>query len=364
MGEPLKETLFNSRTVGGLADCILSAYPAFDKTGFMEKVFSDPWNDLELKERMRAISLCLKDFLPSGYRPALEVLRRAAGYFKEGSFSAMVFSDFVEVYGLDDWDVSLPALGEFTCLCSSEFAVRPYLSKDLGRMMAQMNEWSQNGNPQYRRLSSEGSRPRLPWGLSVPALKADPSPILPILERLKTDESEMVRRSVANNLNDITKDHPEVVLALLKRWKEEGIPTFQEIASRALRSMIKDGDPEALDLMGFSYGAQVALEDFKIEPGSIPVGGEIVFSFTLRSTGSQEQNLVIDYVIFHQRANGALTPKVFKMAKKRLDPGESAVFTKKHSFREVTTRRYYPGEHALEVQVNGVTLVRGAFQVG
>ena len=163
----------------------------------------------------------------------------------------MVFLDFVEVFGLDDYEASIPALEYFTQYMSAEFAVRPFIVKYPKQMLAQMLVWSKHTNPDVRRLSSEGSRPRLPWGIALPALKKDPAPVLPILEELKLDPSESVRRSVANNLNDIAKDHPEVTLQVLHSWQALDREEIAAITRHALRTLLKDGHPQALELLGY-----------------------------------------------------------------------------------------------------------------
>jgi len=363
MPEAFKEALLNKETIGRFAGYLNKADERFDPDRFMEKVFDPSWKGLELKERLHHIALVLKEFLPAGYRPALEILHRAAAQFTEGAFFSLAMCEFVALYGLDDWEASLPALGQFTCLCSAEFAVRPFIVKDPERMMAQMLLWAHSPIPQQRRLASEGCRPRLPWGIGLPAFKADPALILPILEVLKTDQDENVRRSVANNLNDIAKDHPELVIEILRNWQAEDIPAFKEIATRALRTLVKNGDPDALELTGFRFGGEFEVRDFKIEPAAIPTGGEVRFSFKLHSTSESEQNVVVDYTLHLARANGKQSPKVFKLAKVKLAAGETVSITRKYSFQEVTTRRYYPGAHAIEIQVNGVSCARGEFQV-
>ena len=364
MPEALKDTLFSRAIVHNFAASISSADPAFERSTYLESVLDSGWGALELKARMRRMALCLKPLLPQDYTSALQILRRAAEYFPQSGFASMVFGDFTALYGLEDWDASLPALAQFTCLGSAEYAVRPFIIRDQARMLAQMLEWAGSENKHHRRLASEGCRPRLPWGISLPALKADPRPILPILERLKNDPEDYVRRSLANNLNDITKDNPGVVFELLARWKAQDLPFFAEIAARALRSEIKNGDPAALALVGISHGALVCLSDLAVEPARIPMEGEVSITFSLLSTAAEAQNLVIDYIIHLVRANGTLTPKVFKLARRQLNPGERLSVSKRHSFRKITTRRYYPGTHAVEIQVNGVAVGRAEFEIG
>lgn len=362
MPEPLKN-LFNEQSISALAGAIRQGHPAFDDAAFMAAVFDDEWNARELKARMRHVTVSLRPLLPTAYRDALDVLRGAATTSTPFGFEAMVFPDSVEVYGLKDWEASLPALEQFTQIASAEFAVRPFIVRDPARMMAQMLAWAQHDNMHVRRLASEGCRPRLPWGMALIEFKADPSPILPILEQLKLDGEEYVRRSVANNLNDITKDKPQVVLDVLRGWKAYDTPEMKRIMAQALRTLVKRGDPEALALLGYESGGSFEVRGLYVEPGEVPMGGEITFSFALRSTGHKTQNLVIDYIIHLMRASGQQNAKVFKLAKVVLPPGNTLNVAKRHSFRAVTTRKYYPGAHTVEIQINGQVMARAGFTV-
>ena len=357
MPEPLKN-LFNEQSIGALAGAISQQYPAFDRAAFMAAVFDDVWTTRELKARMRHVTVSLRPRLPAPYPDALDVLCGAAATPIPFGFEAMVFPDFVEVYGLKDWGASLPALEQFTQIASAEFAVRPFIAHDPDRMMAQMLAWARHENVHVRRLASEGCRPRLPWGMALTGFKADPSPILPILEQLKQDGEEYVRRSVANNLNDIAKDNPQVVLDVLRRWKTYDTPEMKRIMAQALRTLVKRGDPEALALLGYDGSGLYEVQNLHVEPEEIPVGGEITFAFALRSTGKESQSLVIDYIIHLMRANGMQNAKVFKLSKVILPPGDTLNVARRHSFRPVTTRKYYPGPHAVEIQVNGQVMAR------
>ena len=349
--------LYDKQSVPVLADAIQTQIPAFDREDFLARVFDDAWQDRELKQRTRHITTVLHEFLPSGYRSALNVLRGALPHTGDGWHILMVFPDYVEVYGMDDWEVSMPALETFTQRMSAEFAIRPFIVRYQDRTMAQMLAWAQHENAGVRRLATEGCRPRLPWGIRLPALQADPSPILPILEFLKDDESEPVRRSVANNLNDISKGNPQVVLDLLGCWQPgdsgEAQPGIDWLTSHALRTLVKQGDPQALELLGYPSNPAIAVINLTAHPDSIPMGSKLTFSFDIESLSGQPQKLMIDYVVYHMRANGKLTPKVFKLAKRTLAPGQVLHITKAHSFAPVTTRRYYPGQHAIEPKVNG-----------
>ena len=358
----LKE-LFNEETVGALAAAIHREYPAFEVEAFVIGVFDDGWDARELKQRMRHITAILGHSLPTDYRAALDVLRRAMTALDGYGFVKMVFPDYVEVYGLEDWEASMPALEAFTQEASAEFAIRPFIVHCQDRTMAQMLAWAEHGHPEVRRLASEGCRPRLPWGMALPALKADPTPILPILEKLKQDESESVRRSVANNLNDISKDNPEVVIENLRHWQSEGSKEVEWITNHALRTLVKAGDPDALELLGYARDPAVTVSNLRVDPETVPIGGKLVFSFDVESLSDQPQRLMIDYVVYSVKANGKLSPKVWKLAKKTLGPGEVLHVRKTHSFAKVTTRRYYPGEHAIEPQINGKLYGRVSFAV-
>jgi 3-methyladenine DNA glycosylase AlkC len=273
----------------------------------------------------------------------------------------MSFPDYVEVYGLDDWEASIPALEQFTQQVSAEFAIRPFIVRYPERTLAKMLEWAEHKDPRVRRLASEGCRPRLPWGMALSALKADPSPILPILDALKGDPSESVRRSVANNLNDISKDNPDIVLEVLARWQTDGTDEIRRITSHALRTLIKQGHPEALELLGYPSHPAIAVRNMTVEPATILMGEKVTLSFEIASLGDQPQNLMIDYVVHLMRANGKQTAKVFKLTKRTLQPGQVLQITRQHSFAPVTTRKYYPGEHAIEPKINGRLFERAEF---
>ncbi len=241
MPEALKDIFFKPAYFDALNTAIQSVDPTFDAQTFVERVHDDQWDGRALKERVRHITVVLHGLLPADYRTALTILRQAAAALEYRDFGVLIFPDFVEMYGLDDWDASLPALEQFTQMMSAEFAVRPFIVQNPARMMAQMELWSRHESASVRRLASEGSRPRLPWGIALNALKADPAPILPILERLKDDESEDVRRSVSNNLNDISKDNPQVVIEIARRWLAEDKPEARAIVIHALRTLVKKG---------------------------------------------------------------------------------------------------------------------------
>lgn len=362
MPEPFKN-MYNRQSVAVLGRAIQSAYPAFDVTTFLQRVFDQGWDDRELMARKRHITLSLAEGLPADYREALAVMRRALPLLEDQGFEKMVFPDFVEVYGLDDVEASIPALEQFTQAISAEFAVRPFIERYPERFMQQMLAWAEHESEDVRRLASEGCRPRLPWGIRLKALIADPAPILPILEKLKDDPSETVRRSVANNLNDISKDHPALVIDVLRGWQAAATPEIEWMTRHALRTLVKKGDSHALELLGHPASPAVELRNLSVDCDTVPFGGEVTLTFDVVSTGDEPQSLVIDYIVYLVRANGSQTSKVFKLTKRVIEPGETISLARTHSFRPVTTRRYYPGEHAIEPQINGQTFGRVAFTV-
>lgn len=360
MAEALKN-LYNEDTVSELASAVQAEFLPFDAVGFLERVFDDAWEGRELKQRMRHITTTLQPFLPLPYQEALSILQRVLPRLSRQGFEKMVFPDFVEQYGLAHFAVSMAALELFTQSVSAEFAIRPFIVRYPQRTMAQMLAWAEHPHAAVRRLASEGCRPRLPWGIALPALIADPSPILPILDRLKEDSSEDVRRSVANNLNDISKDHPDLVIDTLRGWQAMGAPELRRLTSHALRTLLKQGHPDALALLGYRPDPKVHLSQLKVAPVVVPASGEVTISFDILSQSSQPESLLIDYIVHLVRANGSRTPKVFKLKTATIRPGEKITISKRHSFRPVTTRRYYPGEHFVEPQINGKSFGRVSF---
>ena len=345
--------MFNPDTVGKLSKAVAAASPGFPETAFLKGVFDQEWDQRALKERVRHITLTLGSHLPEDYQEALEILKTALPNLGQQGFEKMVFPDFVEIYGLEDWHNSIPALEFFTQHVSAEFAIRHFITRYPEETLDQMLIWTNHSHPGVRRLASEGCRPRLPWGMGLKTLQKDPTPILPILEILKDDAREEIRRSVANNLNDISKDHPEIVLEILNKWQDSGDKNRTRLIKHALRTLLKSGHPRALELLGFSSSPEIIIKNISLEPKKISLGKSVQFSFEIISTGDAEQRLMIDYIVHFLRANGKQNPKVFKLSQKTIQSGERIQVTKKHSFQHITTRKYYPGKQTFQPQVNG-----------
>jgi len=358
----LLKNMVTRETVGELGSWVSAVSPEFDATAFLNDVFDDNWDGLELKQRTRCITSMLARYLPDTYDKAVAILLEAAERHGKPGWDAMSFPDFVEVYGLEQPDVSIPALAEFTKLASAEFAVRPFILRYPDRMYLVMLSWAGDADWRVRRLATEGCRPRLPWGMALKPLQTDPTPILPILETLRNDDSEDVRRSVANNLNDIAKDHPDRVVNLLAAW-QDGTAETAALTKHALRTLLKRGDVGALRLMGLDPEVAVAVEALRIDPAEPEVAGDARVSFTLSSAEAATATMMVDLAVRYLRSNGSQTAKVFKLKTVELAPGETVTVSRKITFKQLSTRRVYPGPHAVEVQVNGPVRARLDFEV-
>lgn len=359
MAEKLKDLFFTRATLTELAEAIEQADAGFDRANFLALVFDDGWEAKELKARMRHAAICLGQALPKSYAQALKILKQVAPQSR--GFDGMIFPEFVEVYGLEDWERSLPALEFFTRFGSSEFAVRPFLDRDPERAMAYVLKWAESSDHHVRRLASEGCRPRLPWAMALPKFKADPSPILPVLEKLKDDESEYVRKSVANNLNDISKDHPELVIELCEGWFGRS-PRTDWIVKHACRGLLKARHERALRLFGFGDDKQVEVTKLRLNKKRLPIGEDLAFAFELQVGGTGERKLRLEYTIDFVKANGKTSKKVFQLSEKSYAPG-AYTQRKKHATADLTTRKHYPGKHQLAVVVNGKELAAVSFDL-
>lgn len=357
---PALKEMFNAARFRQIAALLTDCHPGFDQKRFL-KLTTTGLEPLTLIQRMRHGTHALRATLPADYPKALAVLRKLAPRIQHG-FVGIMLPDFVGVYGHEHVDESLDALHFLTCFSSAEFAIREFLKRDLVRTLTVMESWSRDENEHVRRLASEGCRPRLPWSFRLEALVADPSPVAPILENLRADPSLYVRKSVANHLNDISKDHPDWMLQRLKSW-DLAHPHTQWIAKRAARSLIKAGHQPALRLFNFGHKPAVKLTDFKLTPARIKLGQSIEFSFTLLSTSRQSQQLAVDYIIHYVKAAGGTAPKVFKLRELILAPGARQLVTKRQTLKNFTTRRHYSGRHRVEIQVNGRILTEGRFEL-
>lgn len=334
-------------------------YPAFDSTRFLNLIYDDRWEQEQLKQRIRHISTSLRLTLPPAYRDALSVLTQIAPQCRGVEY--LFFPDFVELSGLDDWPASIPALEFFTSFSSSELAVRPFIVQEPVRMMDQMLKWATHPDHHIRRLASEGCRPRLPWAMALDIFKADPAPIMPILEQLKRDASVYVQKSVANNLNDISKDHPELIKQLARDWYGEN-PQTNWIVKHGCRSLLRKGDPDILSLFSFEISPDVTVSGLSLDREMLAIGQSLNFSFSIRTNTSASQRLRVEYAIDFVKANRTTSRKLFKITEHNFDHAERQ-YMRTHHFKDLTTRKHYPGKHRLSVIINGKELATTDFYV-
>ncbi len=357
MTELLKHR-YSAAYINHLATITKKHYPEFDAVEFSQQIFDNHWAARELKSRMHHITLCLHQQIHINYAQTIKLLSQLAPEF--GGFEAMFFPDYVATFGLDDWDISMEALALFTQHSSSEFAVRPFILQDPERMMAQMFSWSSSHNEHLRRLSSEGCRPRLPWAASLPEFKQSPQMILPILEQLKQDPSLYVRRSVANNLNDISKDNPQVTRKIAGRWHGQH-PDTDWLIKHGCRTLLKQADPEILALFGY-HDKAIDVVGFTLSSNQITMGENLSFAFTLNSDNSPLGRVRIEYAIDFVKANGKLSRKLFKIPDHPIQSSRKD-FNKSYCFKPLSTRKHYPGEHRITIQINGVKKCGLPFQL-
>jgi 3-methyladenine DNA glycosylase AlkC len=270
---------------------------------------------------------------------------------------------YVAEHGLAHFELSMQAQEQLTKRFTAEFSIRAFIAQEPERTFAQLHRWAVDDNPHVRRLVSEGTRSRLPWASRVAWLDDNPARVLELLELLKHDPTTLVRRSVANNLNDLSKRHPELVVATCVTWAGAGTPEMAALVRHALRSLVKSGHRGALAVLGTGKRPRVQVRDVALAPKTVSIGGELRFSFALHSSAGQTQELLVDYAVHFVKANGTLRRKVFKLGRVTLAAKDSTAFSGKVSFAPMTTRKHYPGRHELEVLVNGEVLPLGQFDV-
>lgn len=363
--EPFKniynDTFFNQFTA--VLDKTLTG---FDKKRFLKKIYDDAWEARELKQRMKHIALVLHEFMPSQYERAIEKIRNMITVLRKngvtGGLEYMIFPEYIDNFGIDHYDTSMEAFEFVTQFISCEFAIRPFILRYPEKAMKQMLRWSKHESLHVRRFASEGCRPRLPWSMALPFLKKDPAPILPILENLKDDPSEFVRKSVANNLNDIAKDNPGIVLDIVKRWQGHS-PRTDWIIKHGSRTLLRKAHPQAMTIFGLAAADKMVVDKLKLGAKSISIGESLHFSFNLTNTGNKPIKLRVEYGIDYMKSNGKANRKLFKITENTYQPGQTYTFKRSQSFRNLTTRKHYTGQHALSIVINGKELAVKKFSV-
>ena len=353
MADQIKN-VFNKDYLHGLASEIQTIYTPFQVDEFVKSIMDETWDNLELKARVRQITINLGKYLPSAYNEAISIIDKVI--VNQGSWLdgfCLFFPDFVEVFGQDEtnWDISIAALERYTPHASAEFAVRPFIINHEERMMAQMYAWSKSDNEDVRRLASEGCRPALPWGQALVKYKKDPTPVLPILEQLKNDPAIYVRKSVANNLNDISKTHPDLVATIAKDWYGKDENT-NWIVKHGCRTLLKKGNREVMAIFGFDDTTNIDVDNFAIDSKSVSIGNSLNFSFIITTKTTTKVRL--EYGMDFVKANGKQSRKIFQISEITLKANETKNYTKNHSFANLSTRKHYPGIHSITLIVNGV----------
>ncbi|WP_439114784.1 DNA alkylation repair protein [Hydrogenophaga sp.] len=379
MAEPFKN-LINAQTVQHAGAHLQRVWPAFDRLRF-EQQAGTGLEALAFKARAMQLADALQATLPSRFQAACEVLEAslaqpvpldAAGEpsglsdaQRDGGLSGWVvwsLGEFVARQGMADVPRALACLHALTQRFSAEFAIRPFIQQHPNATLSIISTWVNDPSAHVRRLVSEGSRPRLPWGLRLQSLVADPAPTLALLRALQDDASAYVRRSVANHLNDVAKDHPDLVAQWVLEHRLGASAERTALLHHASRSLIKQGHTPTLQAWGLGQGL-VGDATLSLSTDHARVGEDVGLHVTLRSTAPAPQLLVVDYAVHHVRANGSTSPKVFKGWKLTLEPHTTRTLDKRHSLRPVTTRQLYPGPHRVELQINGQTCASDTFEL-
>jgi 3-methyladenine DNA glycosylase AlkC len=354
--EPFKEH-FSYANARSIAAEIRRVHPGFDMKTFtrgLEKKLAP----LELKQRMQAVADHLEAALPLDAPALFAVLVKAlAGNGKHGlrGFAVWPLTEIVARRGLGHFTESMNALEQMTQRFTAEFAIRPFIRHHREKTMRQLHRWCDHSDEHVRRLVSEGSRPFLPWGGNLPELLDSPYQTFDLLEKLHRDPSDYVRLSVANHLNDFSKGNAKLVIDTLTRWRKAAPhdPHLEKLSRHACRTLLKNGHPAALKLHGYGSADSLAIESLKLHGSSIRIGEKIGYQLVIHNHSRQKMRVMFDYAIHHRKANGTLTPKVFKGRTKQINAGERWEIRGAHSFRQITTRAYHAGEHRFEPRLNG-----------
>lgn len=339
----------------------------FDESVFLNQIFTQDWPKKELKERMSHTAQVLRTILHPDYPKALmqivEIIDLQKRQHGNGfNFEFMFFPDFIQQFGLDDYQHSIAGIEKITQYTSCEFVVRHFLLRYPEQMVAQMTAWADHEHHYVRRLASEGMRTRLPWAIGVPLLKKNPELILPILEKLINDDSDWVRKSVANSLNDLSKDFPQISLNFTKQWIGHN-----EAVNRALkhgaRGLLKKGHSEMLSYFGIQSTVNIQSQWIGKRSDEVKIGDSFQFEFKITNLESKDVALRIEYRIYFLRGNQTHHAKTFKITEKQLAAKEALEIKKQHSFKLITTRKYHPGTHFISLVVNGMESEKQSFKL-
>ena len=351
----------------GFLDALAKTGNSIPKDEFFEKLMDSSWEEKSLKERMRHTTLVWKSFLVDDIENQSKILIKVINYLKsihstEYSLEYLFLADFIVLYFIDYPELAIKTMEEVTTFTSCEFAIRPFIIRYPVQFEKQMFAWSNHSNHHVRRLASEGIRPKLPWGEVLRTYIKDPAPIFPILDNLIADSSEYVRRSVANNLNDISKTHPDLVLD----WCAKKYGVYKEVnqaIKHGIRTLLKQGNSKALSIIGIKPDASISVISFELIKPRVKMGGELPFSLTIENTETKSTSIRVEYKVYFKRLNKPFGEKVFQINSTNLAGNSSISLERKHSFKLITTRNYYPGEHYISLIVNGEEGEKVRFEV-
>lgn len=364
--EPLKN-LYSNEWIQNFAEHIQKIEPTLNKKEFINKVLASSWNELELKERINRIADVCIEILPKKPKQLFSKLillienLRAEG-ISDFNFPYIFLPDIVSKVGLDDFKLSLKILEKITIFTSAEFAIRFFYLQDFNSTLEQMLVWSKHNHPLVRRLASEGSRPSLPWGIGIPTIKKNPEVHLPILENLWNDPNEIVRRSVANHLNDISKINPDITWEFCKTKLGHSKETDKSL-KHALRTLLKKGDKKVLSKYSYDTKWKPTKVTLDLSDSTISVGESLEFKISISHNETKSKKLRLEYKILFRLANGKQGNKIFQLGEKILEPRKKLELFKKHSFKPITTRTYYSGLHELVLVVNGNEIISKKFNL-
>lgn len=343
----------------------------FNRTKFLAEIYESEWKDMEFKQRMHHIADVLKNYLsndfPESTNQLYEIIAalKANGSDKAIKYAELAFvfiPDYIEQNGIAYFEASVIAFEKITPFTSCEFAVRPFIIKYEGKMLEKVMQWTAHKNEHVRRLASEGSRSRLPWGMAIQSLKKNPKPVLPILEALKNDPSEYVRKSVANNLNDISKDNPQTVISLAKQWKGKTKET-DWVVKHACRTLLKEGNTEVMQLFGFASPDEIEVKNLCLDNDNINIGDYLEFNFQLQNHSKNDVKIRLEYAIYYRKRNGTRSKKVYKISEKNYAPKSQTIINRRQSFKLISTRKFHAGQHILSIIINGVEVDDISFEL-
>lgn len=369
LAEPLKNH-YGTDIPARIAAMIRAVHPAFPAKRFLASAQAG-YEDLNLMARGKHIARALGAHLPQDFAIATDILLESldtppAALAAGGGMSSFLYLPhtlFVSTFGLGHFEASMRAQYVLTQRFTAEFSMRPFLEQHTEATLERLRNWANDPNEHVRRLVSEATRPRLPWAPRLRRFQEDPRPVLALLDLLKDDPALYVRRSVANNLNDIGKDNPELLYATMRRWQRKSTPQRDWLINHALRSAIKRGETPALEILGFAAKATVSIDGARITPARATVGGTVTIALDLRNSGRKPQSLMVDFRIHYVKASGKTSPKVFKLKRVDLAPGETVRLAKSVSLQEMSTRKHYPGKHRVDLLLNGEAFPVGTFSL-